>query len=113
MKYIAFAISIIVIPFEIANIVINLLTISSFLEVGWGWTAYAKFYAFDVVKCVAVIFLCIFIIVSILRKSNIINSTRYTYEEFKKHIEERKANRKQAKKEKLKNKLEEMEKDTE
>ena len=68
-------------------------------------------YAIICLFCIFILAMCILQVFFILRKTNFFNFTRLTYEQYKEKRLQNQADKKQAKIEKLKRKLTEIEKD--
>lgn len=99
------------IPVEIFKIFNNFNTIFDYIEIGLGWNANSWYYLFDIIRGACIVVLCIVLIICVLKKTNFFNFTRLTYEQYKEKRLQNQADKKQAKIEKLKSKLTEIEKD--
>ena len=109
---VAFFISMILIPLEILNLSLVFETVIAFASEG----IFNKYYFFHIVSILRgfiVIILCLLLIFNIIRKTNFINYTRLSYEEFKEKRQEKKAEKQKKKAEKLEKQLNALKKDTE
>lgn len=111
MKKIFLFLSFLIIPFEIINIVLNFSTVVAFQQGGFGWNTYCVLYSLDIFKGVCVVILCVCLIAWAFCKTNLTNSIRYIYEQYKEMRQKKKAEKQKAKKEKLQKQLNELEKD--
>lgn len=112
MRKIVFIVSLFIIPLEIMNIVYNISTLLNSRMVNPLFSFSGSLYIMEIIKGVFVVALCVCLIVWFFRKTNLTNSIRYTYEQYKEMRQKKTAEKQKAKKEKLQKQLNEIEKDT-